>query len=62
MWRQPRRLRQFSLIWTKSSATGSWCRSLVKARRTGSNSRIRQHQRSAVRWKRIGAEGADDEN
>jgi hypothetical protein len=30
MWRQPRRPQQTSLIWTKSSATGSWCRSLVE--------------------------------
>jgi hypothetical protein len=27
MWRQPRRSRRSSLIWTNSSATGSWCRS-----------------------------------
>jgi hypothetical protein len=30
MWRQPRRLRLSGLIWTKSSATGSWCRSLAE--------------------------------
>ena len=31
-------------------------------RRTGSSSRIRQHRRSAVRRRRTGAEGADDES
>ena len=30
MWRQPRRLRQFSLIWTTFNAPGSWCRSLAE--------------------------------
>jgi hypothetical protein len=30
MWRQPRRPRWSSSIWMKSSATGSWCRSLVE--------------------------------
>jgi hypothetical protein len=29
MWRQPRRLQRTGLIWTKSNATGSWCRSFV---------------------------------
>src|SRR4051794_18925780 len=28
MWRRPRRPQLSSLIWTKFSATGSWCRSL----------------------------------
>jgi len=32
MWRQPRRQRRSSSIWTKSSATGSWCRSLPERR------------------------------
>ena len=30
MWRRPRRPQRSSLIWTKSSATGSWCRSLAE--------------------------------
>ena len=29
MWRQPGRPRRSSLIWMKSSATKSWCRSLA---------------------------------
>ena len=38
-------------------------RAIVRdGRRTGSSSRIRQHRRSAVRRRRTGAEGADDES
>jgi hypothetical protein len=33
MWRQPRRPQRSNLVWTTSSATGSWCRSLAEAER-----------------------------
>jgi hypothetical protein len=35
--RQPRQPQRSSLIWTKSSATGSWCRSLAKGGATHGN-------------------------
>jgi hypothetical protein len=35
-WRRPKQLQQSGLVWTKFSATGSWCRSLPDGRATNS--------------------------
>ena len=42
MWQRPRRPPRSSLIWTKSSATGSWCRSLAKGGATHGNYNMHQ--------------------